>query len=163
MGKYFGTDGFRGEANVTLTADQAFKIGKFLGYYYSQKKGNKEAKIVIGKDTRRSSYMFEYLLSGGIVAGGSSVCLMHVTTTPSVSYITRVDGFDAGIMITASHNSYLDNGIKLFNGNGEKFSEEVIEEIEDYIDGKFEIPLSHGENIGLLLTTTLEEIDIWDF
>ena len=127
MGKYFGTDGFRGEANKGLTADHAYKIGRFLGWYYSQN-GNK-AKIVIGKDTRRSSYMFEYSLVGGIVASGADAYLMHVTTTPSVAYIARVDEFDCGIMISASHNPYYDNGIKLINGKGEKMEEATIAEV----------------------------------
>lgn len=146
MGKYFGTDGFRGEANKGLTADHAYKIGRFLGWYYSQN-GNK-AKIVIGKDTRRSSYMFEYSLVGGIVASGADAYLMHVTTTPSVAYITRVDEFDCGIMISASHNPYYDNGIKLINGKGEKMDEATIAEVEKYLDGEMEIPFAERENIG---------------
>ena len=146
MGKYFGTDGFRGEANKGLTADHAYKIGRFLGWYYSQN-GNK-AKIVIGKDTRRSSYMFEYSLVGGIVASGADAYLMHVTTTPSVAYIERVDEFDCGIMISASHNPYYDNGIKLINGKGEKMDEATIAEVEKYLDGEMEIPFAERENIG---------------
>lgn len=146
MGKYFGTDGFRGEANKGLTADHAYKIGRFLGWYYSQN-GNK-AKIVIGKDTRRSSYMFEYSLVGGIVASGADAYLMHVTTTPSVAYIARVDEFDCGIMISASHNPYYDNGIKLINGKGEKMDEATIAEVEKYLDGEMEIPFAERENIG---------------
>ncbi len=139
MGKYFGTDGFRGEANEGLTAEHAYKIGRFLGWYYSEKRrreGAKEgARIVIGKDTRRSSYMFEYSLVGGIVASGADAYIMHVTTTPSVAYIARVDDFDCGIMITASHNPYYDNGIKLVNSHGEKMDEETVGYVEDYLDG----------------------------
>lgn len=146
MGKYFGTDGFRGEANKGLTADHAYKIGRFLGWYYSQ--NGKKAKIVIGKDTRRSSYMFEYSLVGGIVASGADAYLMHVTTTPSVAYISRVDEFDCGIMISASHNPYYDNGIKLINGKGEKMDEATIAEVEKYLDGEMEIPFAERENIG---------------
>ena len=146
MGKYFGTDGFRGEANKGLTADHAYKIGRFLGGYYSQ--NGKKAKIVIGKDTRRSSYMFEYSLVGGIVASGADAYLMHVTTTPSVAYIARVDEFDCGIMISASHNPYYDNGIKLINGKGEKMDEATIAEVEKYLDGEMEIPFAERENIG---------------
>lgn len=147
MGKYFGTDGFRGEANVNLTYEHAMKIGRFLGWYYG-KKQNKKAKVVIGKDTRRSSYMFEYSLVSGLVASGADAYIMHVTTTPSVSYITRTDKFDCGIMISASHNPYYDNGIKLFNYNGEKMDEETLKEVEDYIDDKFEVPLAQKEEIG---------------
>lgn len=146
MGKYFGTDGFRGEANKGLTADHAYKIGRFLGWYYSQ--NGKKAKIVIGKDTRRSSYMFEYSLVGGIVASGADAYLMHVTTTPSVAYIARVDEFDCGIMISASHNPYYDNGIKLINGKGEKMDEATIAEVEKYLDGEMELPFAERENIG---------------
>ena len=147
MGKYFGTDGFRGEANKTLTFDHAIKIGRFLGWYYGARQG-KKAKIVIGKDTRRSSYMFEYALCTGLMASGADAYIMHVTTTPSVAYITRVDDFDCGIMISASHNPFYDNGIKLLNGSGEKMDEETILKVEDYIDGKMEIPVSERENIG---------------
>ena len=146
MGKYFGTDGFRGEANKGLTADHAYKIGRFLGWYYSL--NGKKAKIVIGKDTRRSSYMFEYSLVGGIVASGADAYLMHVTTTPSIAYIARVDEFDCGIMISASHNPYYDNGIKLINGKGEKMDEATIAEVEKYLDGEMEIPFAERENIG---------------
>ena len=146
MGKYFGTDGFRGEANKGLTADHAYKIGRFLGWYYSL--NGKKAKIVIGKDTRRSSYMFEYSLVGGIVASGADAYLMHVTTTPSVAYIARVDEFDCGIMISASHNPYYDNGIKLINGKGEKMDEATIEQVEKYLDGDVEVPFAERENIG---------------
>ena len=142
MGKYFGTDGFRGEANVVLTADHAFQVGRFLGWYYGELKhqaGSEEPpRVVIGKDTRRSSYMFEYSLVGGLVASGADAYLLHVTTTPSVAYVARTEGFDCGIMISASHNPYYDNGIKLINGSGEKMEESVISLIEDYLDGKLE-------------------------
>lgn len=148
MSKYFGTDGFRGEANNNLTYDHAVKIGRFLGWYYGANQ-NKKCKIVIGKDTRRSSYMFEYALVTGITASGADAYLMHVTTTPSVSYITRTDDFDCGIMISASHNPYYDNGIKLLNANGEKMDEETILKIEDYLDGKMdELPLARKDDIG---------------
>ena len=148
MGKYFGTDGFRGEANVVLTYDPAIKIGRFLGWYYGARIG-KKARIVIGKDTRRSSYMFEYALCTGLMASGADAYIMHVTTTPSVSYITRTDSFDCGIMISASHNPYYDNGIKLMNNNGEKMDEETILEIEKYIDGeRAELPLAKDSEIG---------------
>ncbi len=147
MGRYFGTDGFRGEANKNLTFEHAIKIGRFLGWYYGTNSG-KKAKIVIGKDTRRSSYMFEYALCTGLMASGADAYIMHVTTTPSVAYIARVDDFDCGIMISASHNPYYDNGIKLLNGNGEKMDEETILKVEDYIDGKLEIPVSEREQIG---------------
>ncbi len=143
MGKYFGTDGFRGEANEVLTAEHAHKIGRFLGWYYGMlKKENGDdtpAKIVIGKDTRRSSYMFEYTLAAGLTASGADAYLLHVTTTPSVAYITRVDSFDCGIMISASHNAYYDNGIKLINGAGEKIEDHVIELVEAYIDGTLNV------------------------
>ena len=151
MGRYFGTDGFRGEANVVLTVDHAFKIGRFLGWYYGQNHiGDDEgARILIGKDTRRSSYMFEYALAAGITASGADACLMHVTTTPSVAYITKVDSFDCGIMISASHNPFYDNGIKLINAQGEKMEDEIIDKVEDYLDGKIgEIPFALQENIG---------------
>jgi len=146
MGKYFGTDGFRGEANVDLTVEHAYKVGRFLGWYYGQEH---KCRIVIGKDTRRSSYMFEYSLVAGLTASGADVYLLHVTTTPSVSYVIRTEEFDCGIMISASHNPYYDNGIKVINGKGEKLEEEVIEKIEDYIDGKSgELPYAVKENIG---------------
>lgn len=146
MSKYFGTDGFRGEANVNLTVEHAFRIGRFLGWYYSQ--GHK-ARIVIGKDTRLSSYMFENALSAGLAASGADAYLLHVTTTPSVSYVTRSEDFDCGIMISASHNPYYDNGIKLLNGEGEKMEDEVIDEVERYLDGKTpEAPSATRENIG---------------
>ncbi len=160
MGRYFGTDGFRGEANVQLTADHAFQVGRFLGWYYTQLKrkagDTTPASIVIGKDTRRSSYMFEYALVGGLVASGADAYMLHVTTTPSVAYIVRTDRFDCGIMISASHNPYYDNGIKLINGQGEKMEEDTIALIEDYLDGKLEafgkkwdaLPFATGENIG---------------
>lgn len=146
MGKYFGTDGFRGEANVKLTVEHAFKVGRFLGWYYGQEK---KARIVIGKDTRRSSYMFEDALSSGLTASGADVYLLHVTTTPSVSYVVRTEDFDCGIMISASHNVFYDNGIKVINGKGYKLEAEVEEKIEAYIDGKFgEIPLATRDDIG---------------
>lgn len=160
MGKYFGTDGFRGEANENLTADHAYKIGRFLGWYYGELKrrngDDTPARIVIGKDTRRSSYMFEYTLVGGLVASGADAYLLHVTTTPSVAYVARTDNFDCGIMISASHNPYYDNGIKLINGNGEKMEEETIALVEDYLDGKVEVfgetyeevPYAHKNRIG---------------
>ncbi len=146
MSKYFGTDGFRGEANVDLMVEHAFKIGRFLGWYYGQEH---KCRIVIGKDTRRSSYMYEAALSAGITASGADAYLLHVTTTPSVSYVVQSDDFDCGIMISASHNPFYDNGIKLLNSNGEKMEDAVIEQIEDYLDGKIgEIPYAHRENIG---------------
>lgn len=150
MGKYFGTDGFRGEANKVLTVDHAFKVGRFIGWYYSRNKAAGErCSVVIGKDTRRSSYMFEYSLAAGITASGADAYLLHVTTTPSVSYVVRTDDFDCGIMISASHNPYDDNGIKLINEKGEKMDEETILKIEEYIDGKIpEIPLATGAAIG---------------
>ena len=147
MGKYFGTDGFRGEANKNLTYEHAVKIGRFLGWYYG-KRLDRKAKIVIGKDTRCSSYMFEYALCTGLTASGADAYIMHVTTTPSVSYITRVDDFDCGIMISASHNPFYDNGIKIVNNNGEKMDEETILKIEEYLDGKVEVPLAEREAIG---------------
>ena len=148
MSKYFGTDGFRGEANKTLTVDHAFKVGRFLGWYYSQNKTEK-CRIVIGKDTRRSSYMFEYALAAGITASGADAYLLHVTTTPSVAFVTKTDEFDCGIMISASHNPYHDNGIKVMNGKGEKLDEETIKKIEEYIDGDPDsVPLATGADIG---------------
>ena len=146
MGKYFGTDGFRGEANVNLTVEHAYKVGRFLGWYFGQ---NHKAQIVIGKDTRRSSYMFEYSLVAGLTASGADVYLLHVTTTPSVSYVVRTENFDCGIMISASHNPFYDNGIKIINGQGQKMEASVEEQIEAYIDGKIpEIPFALKENIG---------------
>lgn len=155
MGKYFGTDGFRGEANVTLTVDHAFKVGRFLGWYYGKNHENGKAKIVIGKDTRRSSYMFEYSLVAGLTASGADTYLLHVTTTPSVSYVARTEDFDCGIMISASHNPFYDNGIKLINAAGEKMKEDVIAEIEKYLDGELgEIPYATRENIGCTVDYT---------
>ena len=155
MGKYFGTDVFRGEANVTLTVDHAFKVGRFLGWYYGKNHENGKAKIVIGKDTRRSSYMFEYSLVAGLTASGADAYLLHVTTTPSVSYVARTEDFDCGIMISASHNPFYDNGIKLINAAGEKMKEDVIAEIEKYLDGELgEIPYATRENIGCTVDYT---------
>ena len=160
MGKYFGTDGFRGTANENLTADHAFKVGRFLGWYYGElkrQKGDSSApRIVIGKDTRLSSYMFEYSLVGGLTASGADAYLLHVTTTPSVAYVSRVDGFDCAIMISASHNPYYDNGLKLINGQGEKMEDDVINLVEAYLDGNLEafgqkweeLPFAKGEKIG---------------
>ncbi|MDD6326998.1 MAG: phosphoglucosamine mutase [Lachnospiraceae bacterium] len=150
MGKYFGTDGFRGEANIDLTVEHAYKVGRYLGYYFGKDKPESEhARIVIGKDTRRSSYMFEYSLVAGLTASGADVYLMHVTPTPSVSYIVRSDEFDCGIMISASHNPFYDNGIKIINNQGSKMDAAVEEEIEKYIDGLIpEIPYATRENIG---------------
>ena len=146
MGKYFGTDGFRGEANEVLTVEHAFKVGRFLGWYYGQEH---RARVVIGKDTRRSSYMFEYALAAGLTASGADAYLLHVTTTPSVSYVTRTEDFDCGIMISASHNPYYDNGIKVINRKGQKLEAEVEEKIEAYIDGAAgEVPLAKKEKIG---------------
>lgn len=149
MGKYFGTDGFRGKAGESLTVDHAYKIGRYLGWYYSDG-GKKKAQIVIGKDTRLSSYMFEYALVAGITSSGADAYLLHVTTTPSVAFITLTEDFDCGIMVSASHNPYYDNGIKLINRNGEKMDEETILKVEDYIDGKTEeIPFASGDKIGI--------------
>lgn len=149
MGKYFGTDGFRGEANVDLTVEHAYKVGRFLGWYYGKQPKGERCRIVIGKDTRRSSYMFEYSLVSGLTASGADVFLLHVTTTPSVSHVIRTENFDCGIMISASHNPYYDNGIKIMNGSGEKLEESVILEIEKYLDGETEeIPLAKREHIG---------------
>jgi phosphoglucosamine mutase len=146
MGKYFGTDGFRGEANVKLTVEHAFQVGRYLGWYYGQ---DYKARIVIGKDTRRSSYMFEYALAAGLTASGADAFLLHVTTTPSVSYVVRTEDFDCGIMISASHNPYYDNGLKIISGSGKKIEAHIEQQIEDYIDGKIgELPLATGEKIG---------------
>lgn len=146
MGKYFGTDGFRGEANVGLTVEHAFKVGRYLGWYYGQEH---KARIVIGKDTRRSSYMFEYALAAGLTASGADAYLLHVTTTPSVSYVTSTEDFDCGIMISASHNPFYDNGIKIINGKGYKMEAEVENKIEAYIDGELpELPLATRDDIG---------------
>ena len=164
MGKYFGTDGFRGEANVTLKGEHAFKVGRFLGWYYGSELSGypvpgHRTKIVIGKDTRRSSYMFEYALAAGLTASGADAYIMHVTTTPSVSYITRLDDFDCGVMISASHNAFHDNGIKLVNRWGEKMDDETIALIEKYIDGDLsgfgvqgdDLPLATGRGIGQII------------
>ena len=160
MGKYFGTDGFRGEANKNLTADHAYKVGRFLGWYYGELKrrsgSDEPAKVVIGKDTRRSSSMFEYTLIAGLTASGADAYMLHVTTTPSVAYVTRMDDFDCGIMISASHNPYYDNGIKLLNGHGEKMDVETIDLVEQYIDGEVnvfgqiwaELPFATRDKIG---------------
>ncbi len=149
MGKYFGTDGFRGEANVDLTVEHAYKVGRFLGWFYGQKEPDTRCRVVIGKDTRRSSYMFEYSLVAGLTASGADVYLLHVTTTPSVSYVVRTEGFNCGIMISASHNPFYDNGIKVINERGEKLEESVIEKIEQYLDGELgEIPLARKDAIG---------------
>lgn len=149
MGKYFGTDGFRGEANIDLTVEHAYKVGRFLGWYYGQKAQGSKCRIVIGKDTRRSSYMFEYSLVSGLTASGADAYLLHVTTTPSVSYVVRTEEFDCGIMISASHNPYYDNGIKIINEKGEKLEEDVVIEIEKYLDGELgELPLAKKDAIG---------------
>ena len=160
MGKYFGTDGFRGKANVELTGDHAYQVGRFLGWYYGR--GGDRARIVVGKDTRRSSYMLEYAISAGMAASGADVYLLHVTTTPSVSYVTRTDGFDCGVMISASHNPYQDNGIKLLNREGEKMDEATIRLVEDYLDGHLEVdgqtvpklPFATGEGVGSIVDHT---------
>lgn len=162
--KYFGTDGFRGEANVNLTSMQAYKVGRFLGWYYSSElsgcnKSNYRPRIVIGKDTRRSSYMLEYSIVAGITASGADAYMLHVTTTPSVSYVTRQDDFDCGIMITASHNPFYDNGIKVINRYGEKLDDNTTALIEAYIDGDLkplgisgqDLPLAHRERIGCIV------------
>lgn len=155
MGKYFGTDGFRGEVNVGLTVDHAWKIGRFIGWYYTVLNG-RPARIVIGKDTRRSSYMFEYAIAAGVAASGADAYLLHVTTTPSVSYVTRTESFDCGVMISASHNPYYDNGIKLVDCGGVKMDDETIRKIEMYIDGDLkslgiegdDLPLAHRDAVG---------------
>lgn len=159
MGKYFGTDGFRGKAGVELTAEHAYRIGRFLGWFYGQER---RARIVVGKDTRRSSYMLEYAISAGMAASGADVFLLHVTTTPSVSYVARTDGFDCGVMISASHNPFYDNGIKLLNREGEKMEEDVLELVEAYLDGTLEVngvriadlPLAVGDQIGSIVDDT---------
>ena len=160
MGKYFGTDGFRGEANIVLTADHAYKIGRFLGWYYTEKNRrngiDESGRIVIGKDTRRSSYMFEYSLIAGLTASGADAYMLHVTTTPSVAYVAKTDEFDCGIMISASHNPYYDNGIKLINREGIKMDDETIALVEAYLDGELEVfgekynelPFAQREHIG---------------
>jgi len=158
MGKYFGTDGFRGEAGVTLTSEHAYKIGRFLGWYYKKTTGHK-VRAVIGKDTRRSSYMFEYAIVAGLTASGADAYMLHVTTTPSVSFAVAGDDFDCGIMISASHNPYYDNGIKLVNRKGEKMDDKTTEQIELYLDGKLEelgittpdIPFATGEDLGQIV------------
>lgn len=148
MGRYFGTDGFRGEANVTLTVEHAYRVGRFLGWYYG-KRLNKKARVLIGKDTRRSSYMLEDALSCGLTASGADVCLLHVTTTPSVAYVTRTEDFDCGVMISASHNPYYDNGIKLINERGEKMEQETIDQVEAYLDGEHEeVPYAVRDELG---------------
>lgn len=154
MGKYFGTDGFRGEANVNLTSEHAYRIGKFIGWYYGARQ-HRKARIVIGKDTRRSSYMFEYSIVAGLTAAGADAYMLHVTTTPSVAYVTRVDSFDCGVMISASHNPFMDNGIKLLNSRGEKMDDATIAAIEQYLDGEYEalgtagdVPLATGAELG---------------
>ena len=145
--KYFGTDGFRGRANEGLNVDHAYKIGRFVGWYYGARRGAK-ARVLIGKDTRRSSYMFESALVAGLVASGADAYMLHVIPTPGVSYEVIDGGFDCGVMITASHNPFTDNGIKLVNREGYKMGEDVLEQVEDYIDGKLEVPLATGEAIG---------------
>ncbi len=157
MGKYFGTDGFRGEANVTLTSDHAYRIGKFIGWYYGARRGRK-ARVVIGKDTRRSSYMFEYAIVAGLTSTGADAYMLHVTTTPSVAYVARVDSFDCGVMISASHNPYHDNGIKLINSRGEKMDDETTEAIEAYLDGDYarlglegDVPPATGDALGCIV------------
>ena len=145
MGKYFGTDGFRGESNVDLTVDHAFRIGRYLGWYYGKEH---RAKVVIGKDTRRSSYMFENALCAGLTASGADAYLLHVTSTPSVSFIARADDFDCGIMISASHNPFHDNGIKLLNGDGEKMEESVLDGIEEFLDSDHALPYATRDAIG---------------
>ncbi len=160
MGRYFGTDGFRGQANVELTGSHAYEVGRFLGWYYGRE--NRRARIVVGKDTRRSSYMLEYAISAGMAASGADVYLLHVTTTPSVSYVTRTDGFDCGVMISASHNPYYDNGIKLLNREGEKMDESTIRLVEDYLDGSLSVdgqtfpklPFAVGEEVGSIVDHT---------
>lgn len=157
MAKYFGTDGFRGEAGLTLTSRHAYLIGRFLGWYYSEN-GTRKVRIVIGKDTRRSSYMFEYSIVAGLTASGADAYMLHVTTTPSVSYVTASEGFDCGIMISASHNPYSDNGIKLVNARGEKMEDDTLDRIEAYLDGRFplpdgqnDLPYASGENVGCIV------------
>ena len=152
MGKYFGTDGFRGRAGVDLTAQHAFMIGRYLGWYYSRNHEDGQAKIVIGKDTRRSSYMLENAIASGIASSGADAYLLHVVSTPCVSYITRTEDFDCGVMISASHNPYFDNGIKLTNEDGEKMPDEIQNEIEKYIDGEIpEIPFASDDKIGKIV------------
>ena len=153
MGKYFGTDGFRGEANVNLMPEHAYRVGRFLGWYF--RKEGQECRIVIGKDTRRSGYMLEYALSAGVTASGANAYLLHVTTTPSVSYIARSERFDCGIMISASHNPFYDNGIKLLNGKGEKMEQSIIDKIEAYLDNpEEELPRATKDQIGRTIDYT---------
>lgn len=160
MGKYFGTDGFRGEANVDLTVEHAFEVGRFIGWYFGKEH---KCKVVIGKDTRRSSYMFEYALVAGLTASGADAYLLHVTTTPSVSYVVRTEDFDCGIMISASHNPFYDNGIKLINDKGEKMQEFVIDEIEKYLDeDKKNLPYATKEILAVPWTMQQEETVILD-
>ncbi len=161
MSKYFGTDGFRGEANVTLTADHAYRVGRFIGRYLSERCKQGRPRVVVGKDTRLSSYMFEYAIVAGLVASGADAYMMHVTTTPSVAFIARTDKFDCGVMISASHNAFSDNGIKLLNGQGEKENGEMIGLLEDYLDGKpvpllreGELPFAKGAEIGRIIDYT---------
>ena len=160
MGKYFGTDGFRGEANVTLTADHAYRLGRFLGWYCCKHDLSQPAtqgiaahrpRVVVGKDTRRSSYMFEYAIAAGLTASGADPYMLHVTTTPSVSFVTAREDFDCGIMISASHNPFTDNGIKLVNRRGEKIDDDTIEVIEQYLDGEDDLPLATGADIGRII------------
>ena len=150
MGKYFGTDGFRGKAGEVLTAEHAFRTGRFLGWYYKQRHTGGKARIVIGKDTRRSSYMYESALAAGITSSGADAYLLHVTTTPSVAYVVHTEEiFDCGIMISASHNPYYDNGIKLMNAEGEKMDDDLQDQLEAYIDGDPNaIPWATGADIG---------------
>ena len=150
MGKYFGTDGFRGEANVDLTAEHAYRVGLFLGWHFNRKRTDgQRARIVVGKDTRRSSYMLEFAICAGVVASGADVYLLRVTTTPSVAYLTKVDSFDCGVMISASHNPFYDNGIKLINDQGEKMDQATIDLVEAYLDGRRpEVPLARREDVG---------------
>ncbi len=149
MGKYFGTDGFRGEANIQLTAEKAFKVGRYLGWYYGTQHPDGKAQVAIGKDTRRSSYMLEDALCAGLTSSGADVYLLHVTTTPSVSFVVRTEGFDCGIMLAASHNPFYDNGIKIMRANGQKIEAEIEDKVEEYIDGKIEeIPYAQKEAIG---------------
>lgn len=153
MGKYFGTDGFRGEANVNLMPEHAYRVGRFLGWYF--RKEGQECRIIIGKDTRRSGYMLEYALSAGVTASGANAYLLHVTTTPSVSYIARSERFDCGIMISASHNPFYDNGIKLLNGKGEKMEQSIIDKIEAYLDSpEEELPRATKDQIGRTIDYT---------
>lgn len=158
MGKYFGTDGFRGEANIDLTVEHAYKVGRFLGWYFGK---DHKAQIVIGKDTRRSSYMFEYSLVAGLTASGADAYLLHVTTTPSVSYVVRTENFDCGIMISASHNPFYDNGIKVINGLGQKLEADIEAQIEAYIDdGTPKIPFATREDIGRTVDFAAAAMDI---